>query len=319
MLKLSSYIIIFISALSCASSGSDRNEKRSDTPDDLQAIYDKAVDRLTTDYLEDNWVVSRDQDGSTEHEGDSLLWTGLAMASLSCEKGDAIENRMIQMFNSNSGAMVRYEPLGEYANGREITFDGATGLYYGVYQRLRNCNTHDKWRDTWKQHTEYLKDNDYVLHPNVTATVLPQFNAIRDYISYMLDQGEEPSKARYRGLEAQAITWSSINIEARKPCFPVHLSFLYLSFLEDSDNLLAASHEAFCYATEEANLPIIDHWCARRDIIDCVENEFQYNQWEYRQQRCSADNWETPDGNGLATPAIDLIFSIWFAYPEVVK
>lgn len=298
--------------------GDGRENEKNNPALSISDTYDAAVDRFTSNHLQDNWVVSRYKDGKEEHLGDSLIWTGIAMASLSCDVGAPLEDRMIKMMVDNNGALVRYEPLGEYANGNEVTFDGATGLYYGIFQRLRRCDTHLKWGTPWMKHLEYLEANNYVLHPNVTAIVAPQFNSIRDYITSMLDQGDQPSDIRYRALEAEALTWSSLNIEDHRPCFPVHLSFLYLSFLEDSGNLLATAHEGFCYATANANLPIIDHWCGRIDIDDWVD-DFKYNEWEYRHQRCAAEDWESPDGwENLETPALDLLFGISFVYPEVL-
>lgn len=312
-------IIPLLLVIACASTGGERSNEKKSPSADIQAAYIEAVNRLTPLFVQNGWIVSRYEDGAPEHQGDSLIWTGLAMAALPCSIGDQFENRMIEMINDNDGALVRFEPLGEYANGREVTLDGATGLYYGVFQRLRNCKSHEKWKAVWKKHVEYLEANDWVLHPNVTSTVIPEFNSIRDYISHELGLGEPVDGYRYRTLEAMALGWTTATIESRSPCFRVHLSWLYLSFLEDSGNLLHSAHWGFCNATVEANVPLYDHWCGRRDIDKWVA-EFVYDQWEMRNQRCHAPDWETPDGRpNLMTPAIDLLFNISFAYPEVLN
>jgi len=312
-------ILLILLAIVACKTGEGRKSEKTDPPVSVSDTYATAVDRLETDHLEDGWIVSRYQDGKPEHQGDALIWTGLALAALSCDRGAEIEDRMIRMLTDNGGSMVRYEPLGEYAGGREITFDGATGLYYGIFNRLKACGTHDKWRKAWALHLDALDKNNYVLHPNTTAIVPPQFNTIRDYISFMMGVEKEPGDIRYRALEAQAMTWASATVEAREPCFRVHLAFLYMSFVEDAGKMLESAHEGFCYATEHANLPIIDHWCARINIDDWIK-EFEYNVWENRMQRCYADGWEQPDGRpGLDTPALDLIFTIAFAYPEILK
>lgn len=302
----------------CATdSGSRKNEKQ-DASEFVRTSYHQAVDRFTQNYFEDGWVVSRKQDGSTEHEGDSLIWTGLAMASLSCDSGRFISKRMAKMVADNSGALVRYEPLGEYAGGREISFDGATGLYYGLFNRLRRCpEDTDIWRDVWAEHLAFLVENNYRLHPNVDATVMPQFNSIRDYISFQLGILEdEPASWRYRTLEGMAMTWASAVTESKQPCFRVHLAWLYMSFLDDAGVLLDSAYTGFCYATEPAKLPIVDHWCNRISIEKWAKG-FEFNKWEYENQRCP--DWETPDAGSLKTPALDLIFNLAFAYPELLN
>lgn len=314
-----SILALLVLTFACATKGEVRQNEKKDPPAFVLDAYDKAANRLTPTFVQDGWIISRYTDGSTEHEGDSLIWTGLAMAALSCDRGAVFENRMIRMISENQGALVRYEPLGEYANGREVTFDGATGLYYGVFQRLRRCSTEDKWREVWKKHIDYLAENDYVLHPNVNSVVMPQFNAMRDYVTFQLGLGDEPEDWRYRALEAEANVWSSVVVESRQPCFRVHLAWLHLSFLEDSNNLLRSAAWGFCVATDEANVPLYDHWCGRRDIDEWVD-EFEFDQWEYRHQRCHGDDWETPDGRpNLRTPGLDLLFAIAFVYPEVLN
>lgn len=311
------HLAIALLIVSCATSKGERKNEKRNPSDDIQATYSAAVDRLKKDFIEDGWIVSRRDDGSTEHEGDSLIWTGIAMAALSCNDGQIFADRMRQMIEENNGALVRYEPLGEYAGGREISFDGATGLYYGLFQRFKRCEQDlQDWKPTWQKHLSFLKENNYRLHPNSNATVAPQFNSIRDYISYQLGIfAEPPSSWRYRTLEGMAMTWSSAVVESKQPCFRVHLAWLYMSFLDDADVMLESAYDGFCYATENAQMPVIDHWCGRFDITKWVEG-FEFNRWEYENQRCAS--YEKPDGKGLQTPGLDLIFNIAFAYPEVL-
>ena len=112
------------------------------------------------------------------------------------------------------------------------------------------------------------------------------------------------------------MTGSSAVVESKQPCFRVHLAWLYMAFLNDADVMLESAYNGFCYATEKAGLPIIDHWCERIDIDKWINN-FEYNVYEYAHQRCPA--WETPDAGSLAVPGLDLIFAISFAYPEVLN
>jgi hypothetical protein len=311
-------ILIILILAACATNGGDRKNEKRNPSDDIQAAYSQAVDRLKNDFSENGWIVSRHQDGNTEHEGDSLIWTGLAMASLPCADGEMFSRRMARMIDENDGAMVRYEPLGEYAGGREISFDGATGLYFGIFQRIRQCPDEAQiWKATWQNHLTYLEENNWKLHPNADALVAPPFNVIRDYISYQLGLTDDiPSGVRLRSLEAAALTWSSAVIESKSSCFRVHLAFLYMLFLDDADLMLETAYDGFCYATEEADIPAIDHWCDRKNIDDWIKT-FEYDLYEYRHQRCGG--WEKPDGKSLKTPGLDLIFGIQLAYPEVLN
>lgn len=313
------FSLLFTILLFSSCSTVDERAKPKEPTDKIRATYLEAVDRLFASHLENNWVVSRYLDGDTEHEGDSLLWTGIAMASLPCELGDVIEDAMAATIRRNGGALVRYEPLGEYANGREITFDGATGLYFGIFNRLENCGdtAMARWRNVWGLHLDYLQRNDWRFHANADASMPPGFNVLRDYISHILGLGDKPVGSRIRLLESEAAAWSVSVIESGKPCYPAHLSFLYMLFLEKSGDLLKGAADTFCYATEEASMPWIDHWCGRKDISKWV-SVFEYDKWEYRHQRCGSH--ETPDGKPrLMTPALDLIAALAYAYPKLLE
>jgi len=276
------------------------NAKR-DEPLDLSAKYTEVADRLP-EFTENGWIVSRNLEDGTEHEGDSLLWTALAMAALDCERAKPYAAHLADMITRNDGALVRYEPLGEYANGREISFDGATGLYYGILDNIVRCNAHDFWGHPWSKHVEAVDRNKGRLHPNVEAFVGPEFTVLPHYIGFLLGRRSEPHGDRIRILEAQVSAWAVGVISTKAACFRLHLGWLYLDSLQTMDALGGAGKASYCGGTTDAQIPLLDHWCGRRDMSDWFE-DFKYDEWEMRWQRCGG--WETPDGNGYRTPAID--------------
>lgn len=299
-------LLIFLVLIGCTHQKPDPSEPGENF--DPKPLYDYYVDRLD-DFQEDGWIVSRKEDGSPEHQGDSLLWTGLAIGSLPCDEASDYAERMQDMIKENGGALVRFQPLGEYENGREISFDGATGLYYGILSHLLACNSVGDWDLVWPIHTDYLSRNYGYLHPNVRVAVEPEFTVLPDMISHLLGRRGRPDSDRIRALEAEATAWVYAVKVAKEPCFRIHLSWLYMKALEKTKELSARGKHLWCVASEGTDIPLVDHWCGRYPISDW---KFTENEWEYRHQRCGG--WETPDGDGIKTPGLDLIIS----YKEVL-
>lgn len=308
------YIILHLLASCSHSNGSDPKEPT----EEIKTTYNMTVDRFLLNHLENGWVVSRYKNGEVEHEGDSLLWSGIALASLPCSKADPVENALIAMLDKNNGGLTRYEPLpDEYKNGREISFDGAVGFYFGVLSRIANCDSSKiRWVTSFKKHLDFLRDNDWHLNSASSEAYVPGFTALRDMVTFKLGLGDKPSDQALRALESLANVWSSGVIESRSPCFRVHLSLLHLLGLELSGDLLGSSKDTFCYATEEVGIPFIDYWCGRI-TSDQVYNKFQFNKYEYQYQRC---NYESEDvAPDLETPALDLLFALSYMYPDLLK
>lgn len=305
MIRIILLVILFIS---CAH---DDESKPAKDDFDPNPLYEHYVDRLMSDHLTDKgWIVSWTQDGQTEHEGEGLLWNGIALGTLPCDKAAFFSEQLRDMINRNTGALVRFEPLGEYANGREITFDGATGLYFGIVAYLVRCSDDlDKWAATWGLHDAYVQRNYGYLNVNTTIAIEPQFTVLPDLIGHMLGLRGEPSSDRIRALELQVSTWAYLVKSAKEPCFRIHLGWLYLRALEHAGELSLSGRERFCRNTHGTDIPLIDHWCERQHISHW---EFKKNEWEHRHQRCG--KWERPDGKGYRTPALDLIQ----AYSEVL-
>ena len=139
MFKLFCWNLPLFFILSCGKS------KPVDKVDDSQSLplFVKYQDRLLGEFLTDGFVVSKGQHGEIEDQGDSLLFTGLALGVLDCE---VIGSRFFlapfdRMQDNFSGYLVRIDPLPEeYRQGNNfISRDGATGALYGLQLAKRRC------------------------------------------------------------------------------------------------------------------------------------------------------------------------------------
>jgi len=287
-------------------------EKRERDPT-ISEIYNQAIDRLQG-MSENGWIVSRWDDGSTEHEGEALLWNGTLIANSSCEDSRPQFDRIMQTIEDRDGQLVRYTPLGEYENGRGLTNDGEFGLYYGMAGRIARCpDDRPRIREAWQRRQAYLDRNSGELYPGSGIRLVPGFSILVDIIEYSLDLRTRPTKDRQRLLETEVIAWAAAVKIKKASCYRVNLSLIILeSFELLGFPITNEGKYQFCAVTDGMDLPTVDHWCGRRHIADYVEN-FSYDEWEYRHQRCGA--WETPDGKeGLETPGLDLIVAIWMGY-----
>lgn len=277
-------------------------------------LYNEASQRLVARFIENGWVVSRNAEGGPEHVGEGLIWAGVALSTLSCEQGTALEDHLIKMIYDQGGALVRYEPLGEYEGGREVTLDGALGLYLGVAYRIAHCaESKLKWQVPIAFHFKFLEANDYHLHLNVGAKLGRPFDYLLDLLRYRLRLLDRmPDVHRFSLLEAALVAWSKGVTATKSACYRINLAWIALqTALELGVEQGETGKAAFCRATKNADIPIIDHYCGRTDIKSYIAN-FKYDEWEYRHQRCGG--WESPDGQGLETPALDLLVALKMAY-----
>lgn len=290
----------------------DKPEEETPTPEYV-LIYKEAKSRLFQNHIENGWVVSRWADGSPEHEGEGLLWTGTLLTVLSCQEGENIEDKLIAMVRANNGSLVRVSPLGEYRDGREITYDGVIGLYRGISSRLARCpSSLSKWRVPWRLHLDALDANEGRFHPNAPAKTPPGFSPVQDLITEKLGLGDGPSDVQIGVMVREISVWAAGVVLSKKPAYRLNLGFLHMQVLEDMGRLGDYERNLFCANTGGADVPLIDHWCGRKDIAEYIDT-FEFNKWEYRHQR--SGKWEKPDGKpGLSTPGLDLLVALVAKY-----
>lgn len=280
-------------------------------PESVEEMYRRVSQRLVDDFTENNWVVSRNADGSPDHQGEGLIWTGLALAALPCDLGDPLEAMLQDMMERHGGQLVRFEPLGEYAGGREVTFDGAVGLYRGITHRITRCGRADMWAPVLLEHRDWVFSHGYRLNENTDPALLAEFSFVLDLLASVLESESPPNANTQFVLELEIATWAWAVTQTHAAAYRLHLGYQTLRTIEElGEGLGHAGKWNFCDATVEAAIPIIDHWCARGDLKQWIA-DFNFNEWEYRHQRGS---WETPDGDGDTTPALDLLLAMRQAY-----
>ena len=287
------YLFCFLFIISCGTAA-DKAEKKD--PDQFTKItYEFAAQRLVTEFLDRGFVVSLKEDGEPEHKGDALIWSGVAMSALDCDKGTVIEDAAIKMITDLNGGLYRHPDL-----PNEISLDGALGLYHGIASRIARCESLSKWAHPLKLHKEF------------TSKVVPkEFTYVRDLLFHKAGIAGEPSKDRLKILEGQIYGWASAVMISKSACFRLHLSYLSYSTIEKlGGGVSRGGRGRFCSATDGADLPLIDHWCGRDGLTEWIAN-FEVDQYEYRHQRCP---WEGPDRAGLRYPGVDFLKGIEDAY-----
>lgn len=298
---------LMASLVAACGKAEDRHDQLEASPPDV-AKFDAAADRLLAEHLDEGFVVSRHPDGSPEHLGDALIWTGVALGSLDCDRGAVLERALLTMLEEMEGGLYRHPAL-----ANKISLDGALGLYNGVAHRLSTCPASAaKWTAALTSHREHMATSGDRLNP-LSSTKMPEaFTYVRDLLFWKVGIRGKPDSSRRDALLSQLGAWTLAVKMSKAPCFRIHLSYLAIDAIEALDgNIPGSARNQFCGASKGTDLPLIDHYCGRDELSGWIDG-FQYNEYEYRHQRCGG--WESPDGKGLATPAVDLLKAMKTAY-----
>lgn len=305
------FVFMTIVALNLGACGKAKDKEDPAAPtDQSRDVFNQAADRLVS-MLDDGWVVSRTAGGDAEHKGDALIWSGVAMAALDCERGAVVEKAMFDMLDTDLdgavGNLFRHPDLVD-----QVSMDGALGLYLGIASRLKRCpESSGAWAARFKPHAERVAE-DSTLNARSEATIPPYFDYLTAAVAWRLGVGNEPSSGRLRALEQEVAGWALTVRAAKKPCFRIHLGYLSLAVAEGLGiEISAAGRNAFCANSAGTDLPLVDHWCGRGDLAAWTE-AFTFNRYEYAHQRCPA--WEAPDAGDLKTPGLDLLIAMREAY-----
>lgn len=299
------FICILLSLFSCAKAD-EKNEPSAPT-DEINLLFNQAADRLVS-LLDRGLVVSRSADNAAQHKGDSLIWSGIAIGAMPCDKVAVISDALISMIEENQGGLYRHWDLKE-----SISMDGAMGLYKGVSSLLVRCPEFTgQWREAMALHKKFAEENGDKMNAASSVKLPAEFTYVRDLLFHRLGIRGKPSGDRLKILENQITAWVAGVKASKSACFRVNLSLVSYQAIESSGGSISATgRNNFCGLTKGMDLPTVDHWCGRDDLKDWVKG-FTWNIWEYRHQRCGA--WETPDGKGLLTPGVDLLEGINQAY-----
>ena len=308
---------IIILALSLASCGkADDRAEPDPATDRIAELHASASARLLKDFVQgDTWVVSRwDDSGAAERQGEGLLWSGVALSALTCEDGNGIEAGLIAAITAHGGALVRIEPLGEYEGGREVTWDGAVGLYRGIAARATFCpGSAERWAPVIALHVDYVDANGGQLNARAPATIPEPLRYVLDLLAWRLGVGNEPNHGRLAALElAFAVQAAGVNA-THAAAYRLNLALLSFQTVENLGiSVSGGGRDRFCAASRGVDIPTMDEWCGRGGLASWIDG-FQFNAWEFRHQRAGA--WERPDGApGLSTPGLDILVAIVQAY-----
>jgi len=276
-----------------------------DAPLSVSARYTEALDRLEAGFLDRGWVISRERDGTPTHTGDSLIWSGMLLAAVPCDRGVKTEAALIEMITDLGGALVRYIPTVGKVRGASL--DGALGLYRGIAHRIKCPGKADLWREAVRLHSEYVRTKRD-LHPT-GATVPPGFTYVLERLARELGAGGSPDSDDLGLLRPALAVWAKSTVDMRKPCYRVHLGLLVHQALDDLG--VSPQHEHFCIAAKGGGMPLVDHFCGQPEPLLTWIEKFEYDRAEYFLQRCSFESEHT---DGVLTPGLDLIVAIRTAY-----
>lgn len=286
-----------------------------DKPDPVDpAEADRALYAATSAHLVEGhvqgggFVVSRRPGGEAVHLGEGLLWGGTALWAMSCDAGRAMSAALAAMVTAQGGALIRVDPLGEYEGGREVTVDGALGLYLGISRRVESCGEADMWREPLALHMAFLAAHENRLHPNVSGdggTLWGGLKRVPEILAWRV--GLRDSAPGIGGLETLLAGWVAGRHVGKQSCYPANLGLTALLTAETAG--IAPSSDgraAFCNASKGMSIPTLEHWCGRESIAGYASS-YEVDLYEMRHQRGS---WESPDGNGNTSPRLDLLVAL---------
>lgn len=280
-------------------------------PDDVvptdNQIYMQTVQHVLT-HVSNGYVITLKPDGQPEAMGEGLLFAGEFLWAAPCIEGKAVSEAIAGMITRMDGQLVRYEPLGEYEGGREMSVDGAIVLYKGIARRIMDCGESQLWSGPIDLHYKFLKSHSWRLHANVGDDLKGlghDFTLPLDLIRWRLGQDGEPSGYRMYQLEHQAAVWALSLHPQRRACYRVNLGWSSVISAEVMGwPATGKGRDEICLATRGMDIPTVDHWCARTPIDNYLSN-YVIDEWQYRHQRCGA--WEFADGNGNNSHRLDLL------------
>ncbi len=300
-------LIFLLFFVSCGNAEDEDSPEEPATP--IEEIYSDASQRLMDNFLEMNRVVSRDKDKRPQNEGDSLLFSGISLYALPCSMSERIEKQLVSEILERDGALMRHPTLSR----DDASLDSALGLYYGISERIKRCpGASDSWKEAIKKHIEFVTSHDLKLNPKSDSKLEKYFDYVLFLLGSKLGVKTKPTDDVKLLLGIEIGLWAKACVVSKKSCFRVHLGLLSLKTIENlGENIPDPIKIEFCKITEGIDMPTVDHYCKRGDLKAWIEN-FEYNQWEYRHQRCG--QWEKPDANGFETPALDYLVAIRTEY-----
>jgi len=257
-------------------------------PSSLPVPYQFMADRALELAEPPGWIVNRYDNGEIRKPGDSLLFTGMAMGALDCERGALPEAALTEMFTSAYGDVYRHPSM----RSIPASLDGVLGLYWGIHKRIAKCPSA---RATWVE-------NMRVFDPHAAQYLEGIFDPVHKQVMAELGLGQPPTESE-RGRVGTAVAgWAFAVVQKQAAAYRLHLGFLALSVIDAHRGKVA-----YCESVRKAKMPLLEHFCGRPGLASWVSG-FKVNKWEYHHQRAI---WESPDGEPfLNTPGLDYLVGL---------
>lgn len=290
-------IAILLLLLGCAKARPEPQPAAKPNPE--TALYDDASARMAG-FLDRGYVISRNSTGSADAQGDSLIFSGLALYGLPCTEGLPIAGAVEEMILALHGGLWRHPDLPD-----QISMDGALGLYRGISKRITECDEQARWAELMTLHKEFMEANGDKLNPKADTTLPPQFTVVRDGLFARLGLAGSPSANRQAALEAEIVSWAVATAQTKSACYRINLGLISLETEEENGQTISqTARNTFCSVTNGLSLIEPDFWCGR-GAMQAFLDGFSYNKWQYRFQRCPG--WESPDAGSDTEPAVDYL------------
>lgn len=329
MLRNGHAIILVLATLlgGCACSTKPKPPAPVTEPSALQRTdYRATSSRVLASFMQGPYVCARGAGGELACNGEAILWSGVYLWSAPCADGAAASAGLAAMVTREGGGVLRLEPIGEYANGRQATLDSMVGFMLGVTRRVLDCGEAELWREPLLLMTTWQHAHDERLHPGTWNRYEPEWNAVRDLLASSLGLVPPPSTDRLSALGNEVALWAQairLSYDAwasdatqRPPrgCYPFGLGLMTFLTLERLGQPAGDGHRGrLCAASSGAGNPALDAFCGRGTLLPWLdENAGDPDAWEFRFQRCTL--WETPDGAGRMSAGVDRLFAQVMAF-----
>ncbi len=262
-------------------------------------------DRLMKEFLRNGFVVAKDTVSNEDTEqGDSLLFSGIALASVDCHYMPVFLEALEVMQADWGGYLVRINPLPKnyVEKSNVVTRDGASGAAFGMIKARDRC---PEFKDRIEAILERWKGaigESYFLHPKaMNGIITPTFSAFLDVVN---GRGIDSSDKLLMMLSAQAT--ASLIVAEKSACYPIHLQTIQnLALEEEGHSMDEFGKESWCNTVMDRGLLLTDWYCGRRTetmwaFLRNPENAANV----YMHQRC---NWESSDAENKASPRVDFL------------
>lgn len=273
-------------------------------PESLEIVNQSLLKALPR-YHERGQIVSR-LNGVPTLVGDSLFFTGMAIAVVPCNSADVYYSALEKMIRLKS-TLYRFDPLPPEYIPYPVSYDGIAAVFYGFSKKFAECpNDHDRIRGIVEPFRLYLKENGIFYSP---AAITAKYEFGLDYAPELLAfrlglRDTEPHPDFKSKMEMAVNTWAFATVAKKKGCFRIHLSTLnLLSVHYLGVEPSRSAKDSYCEITKGIGFPLGDYLCQRMTAVDYLSTWIK-DEWNYRLQRCK---WERVDGFGQEHAGLDFL------------